>query len=77
MRRVTNPADPRAVWKDDEKNVVRVSRQLLRELAGLVLLLVGAAGMTTVTFGFDTRLGWAWLSGLAIAAGARLSRSRS
>lgn len=45
----------------------------LRELAGLVLLLLGVVGLVTVAFVVDWRLGTAVLSTAALLAGLRLT----
>lgn len=54
----TPPTDPRAP---------------LREVIGLVLILVGAIALTTVAFFVDPRLGFAVLGGTAVAVGSLMA----
>jgi len=54
----TPPTDPRAP---------------LREVIGLVLILVGAIALTTVAFFVDPRLGCALLGAEAVAVGALMA----
>jgi len=48
-------------------------RAPLREVIGLVLILVGALALTTVAFFTDPRLGFAVLGTFAVAVGALMA----